>query len=192
MRCLAHLSTAVVLAGLLGACGTMKLPPRLTPAERASVEATRFDAVVGVAPYDIAHTRKDIRAVVRDTGLFTRVELVEDLDAPPDLLVKVHRLHGGTAIIPLLTIVTLGILPTFFEEAIGYELIFLTPERDRALSVGYRFEGWAGLGVLSSPLNLLPGWGHPTARPPERLGERFAVELAARADEIRALLREPE
>ena len=170
----------------------MQLPPRLSPAERASVEANRFDAVVGVAPYDVVHTRKDIRAVVRDTGLFTRVEMVEDLEVQPDLLVKVHRLHGGTAVIPLLTILTLGVLPTFFEDAIGYELIFVTPERDRAISVGYRFKGWAGLGILSSPLNLLPGWDHPTPRPLERLGERFAVALVGRADEIRALLREPD
>ena len=192
MRYLSRLATPLVLAGLLGACGTMKLPPRLTPAERATVETTRFDAVVGVVPYDIAHTRKDIRAVVRDTGLFSRVEMVEDLSEPPDLLVKVHRLHGGRSVIPLLTIVSLGILPTFFEDAIGYELIFLTPDRDRAISVDYRFEGKNGIGILSAPLNLLPGWDHPTARPPERLGERFAVELAERADEIRALLREPE
>lgn len=189
-----QLGTTIALVGFLGACGTMKLPPRLTPEERTLVETRRFDAVVGVPPYKFDHTRKDVRAVVRDTGLFTRVDMVEDLEAAgvtPDLLVVMQRRHGGAAIIPLYTLLTLGVFPTFFEDAMGFELIFVSPDRSRAMSVDYRFEGRGGMGILSAPLNLLPGWEHPRNRPPERLGRRFAVEIAARADEIRRVLGEP-
>jgi hypothetical protein len=70
----------------------------------------------------------------------------------------------------------------------GYDLIFTTPDRSEAVTVGYSFRGRIGLGILASPLNLLPGWDHPTPRPPERLGRRFAVEIAGRAEEIEALL----
>jgi hypothetical protein len=82
----------------------------------------------------------------------------------------------------------LGVLPTFTRETMGYDLIFATPDRSEAITVGYSFRGRIGLGILASPLNLLPGWDHPTPRPPERLGRRFAVEIAGRAEEIEALL----
>lgn len=191
MQSLRHAVPVLALALLLGACGTMQLPPRLTADERTLVETHRFDAVVGVAPYSIEYTRKDVRAVVRDTGLFTRVDFVEDLEAAgiaPDLVVSLQRIRGGTAIIPVLTLVSLGVLPTFTHETMGYDLIFATPDRREALTVGYSFRGRIGLGILSSPLNLLPGWEHPKRRPPERLGRRFAVEIAGRAEEIEALL----
>lgn len=194
MHPLRRAAPILALALLLGACGTMQLPPRLTPDERSLVESHRFDAVVGVAPYSIEHTRKNVRAVVRDTSLFARVDFVEDLESAgvaPDLLVSVQRVSGGTALIPILTLVSLGVLPTFARETMGYDLIFATPDRSEALTVGYSFRGRIGLGLLSSPLNLLPGWDHPKPRPPERLGRRFAVEIAERADEIRALLEEP-
>jgi hypothetical protein len=184
----------VGLALLLGGCGTMQLPPRLTPDERTLVESHRFDAVVGVAPYKFDHIRKDVRAVVSDTRLFTRVDFVEDLEAmgvAPDLVVSVQGVSGGTALIPILTLVSLGVLPTFARETMGYDLIFAAPDRSEALTVGYSFRGRVGLGILASPLNLLPGWDHPKNRPPERLGRRFAVEIAGRAEEIEALLAEP-
>jgi hypothetical protein len=191
MRFLRSVAPIVGLTLFLGACGTMQLPPRLTPDERTLVETHRFDAVVGVAPYSIEHTRKSVRAVVRDTGLFTRVDFVEDLEAAgvaPDLLVSVQRVSGGTSMIPILTLVSLGVLPTFTRETMGYDLIFATPDRSEAITVGYSFRGRNGMGILASPLNLLPGWDHPTRRPPERLGRRFAVEIAGRAEEIEALL----
>ena len=132
------LAAGSITLGTAG-CGTMTLPPRLSTAERAQIEGVRFDAVVGVTTEHAGHIRKDVVAILQDTGLFRKVADLDELSEPPDLVVMVTELHGGKAIIPLLTIVTLGVLPTFFTDDVGYGLVIRSPTEKGRVSIDYRF-----------------------------------------------------
>jgi len=185
-------STSLLAAGALtlgtAGCGTMTLPPRLSPAERAQIERVRFDADVGVTTEYPRHIRKDVVAILQDTGLFRKVADLDELSEPPDLVVTVTGRHGGKAIIPLLTIVTLGVLPTFFTDDVGYGLVIRSPIPKGRVPIDYHYTARAGLGFSSAVLNVLPGWHHPAPRPPRRLARRFALAIVAQEAEIRALL----
>jgi len=183
---------AVALAiGLPGCVGwaSSSLPPRLTDAELQWIEGTRLPLTVGVVPHVHPAYSDALAERLRDLGLFDRDDPVGEFETPPDLLASVDRqIHGG-AVIPLWTLLTFGLVPTFHEEERGTSFWLTAPGPDGARwhvdssHTGCTTLGWVALlDVFDGDRTVLPFAPEHT----QRMRDRLALEILEHADELNA------
>ncbi len=189
-RGMKNLTFATLLLVLVG-CASQPLPMKLQTPERALLEATHFDAVVAVDPEWEGYARR-LRDALRDTGLFDRVEMRDDLDVEPDLVARVTRpVYGTASILPLLTVVTLGIVPTWGDEEWGDAFELTSAHGAESVEVDFSYERPTILGWVALVANVSPNRQAGNPRNSTRFKEAFAHEIAARASDIERLLAEP-
>jgi hypothetical protein len=178
----------VVVLMRLGSCNSAVLAPAHTAAERAQADALHFPIRVGVERYQLPVYSDGLIGILRSTGLFDSVDALDKLGAPPDLVARVTGPSEGAAVIPALTLITLGIFPTFADETWGEKFELASPRNPaRSVAIETRWTGATALGWLSTLLNLSPGRtsGDVTSHP--RSVEHFRVSIAVHAAEIEAL-----
>ncbi len=172
-----------------GGCASVKIPPKLTPAERDLVQATKIHAVVGVQPDQYPVYSNKLVSALRRTGLFDEVALVGDLQGEPDLIATVEKHVYGSPTIPLFALLTFGVIPSSAEETHGY-VFSLRPARAEAPPVllDVRYSGKTTLGWAALLMNLST---RRTVKDPYktgRLNDTLKAAIAKRAGEIQALL----
>jgi hypothetical protein len=139
-------AAVLVTIAAFGGCSSSSLPSAPTDAQLSLLRQTHFKANVGVESYKSPiyseHLIKDLRA----TGLFDRVDLLEQIDKP-DLIARIERSVYGKATIPFWTIVTLGVVPSTDEEEHGYVFSLRRPDNAEASElVDYTYRGPTTLG----------------------------------------------
>src|SRR3972149_760998 len=92
----------IMAAGLIGGCTSMILPRSPSHAELARVSKTRFHVSIGVEKDENPLYSDRLVQALRRTGLFSRVEKLEDLPHA-DLVARVNRHIYGTATLHILT-----------------------------------------------------------------------------------------
>jgi len=98
--------------------------------------------------------------------------------------------HCNTAVIPLFTIVSFGVLPTIFEDE-ECEAMVLRAARGSARTsqpVEARYKGRVVMGWLAVPLGLLPGWSYGSARDDRRYAQRFRIEILRNRAQIERIM----
>ena len=183
--------TGLVLLALFAlGCGSTRLPAKLSSGERQRVEAARLPLTVGVEP---SRSTGDLVRFLRETGLFATVEPLEGLAASPDLVVHFEErcsFHRG-GFIPLLPILTLGVVPQWGRFELGYAFSFRSPlEVGEPVLIGCgEAKGTMVVGWLGIPLNVLPGWTLQDPEKSPRFYNRLALAIAEREDDILRLAR---
>jgi hypothetical protein len=180
----------VLLALVAVGCGSTRLPAKLSSAERQRVEAARLPLTVGVEP---SRSTGDLVRFLRGTGLFTQVEPLEGLAAPPDLVVRYEdrcSFHRG-GFVPLLPILTLGIVPQWARFELGYAFSFHSSGgAGEPVLIGCgEAEGTMVVGWLGIPLNVLPNWTLQNPEESERFYNRLALAIAKRREDLVRLAR---
>jgi len=171
----------LVLLSLLvlqSGCGTTRLPPRLSSSERAILsEARQFPVIVAVQEYKYPVYSKKLIRDLRATGLFKSVLKAEDLRGV-DLLARVEDAVYGTACIPLLTGITLGIIPTTVQEEWGndFSIEHMYSMGDK-VRIPYRYSTESVLGWKALFLNFLPNWSIVPHDRTSRGRDRFKLYL---------------
>lgn len=172
-----HALLAAVILGPLVGCVSAPLPPRLTAEQSKRLAELPLPYSVGVAPYMHPVYSDHLTAVLKASSVFSKVEPLASFRQPPDLIATVEKSIHGTAVIPALTFLTAGVVPTVVQEDHGF-VFSLAPsaQRSRKTMVDASYSGtttlgWAGLGVRA-----LPGY---TGTEPEQSG-RFLKMLAYR------------
>ena len=187
------LITAVVAAVLVaiaafGGCSSSSLPSAPTDAQIRLLEQTHFKASVGVETYKYPVYTEGLIRDLRATGLFDRVEPLDQIDKP-DLIARTERPVYGKATIPLWTIVTLGVVPTTVEEEHGH--VFSLRRRGDPESpelVDYTYRGPTTLGWVAAFLNLSANRTSGNPIETRRFREGLALAVALRAEQITKLL----
>jgi hypothetical protein len=170
------LLAAVILCPLVG-CVSAPLPPRLTAEQSKRLSELPLPYSIGVAPYMHPVYSDRLTVALKASGVFAKVEPLVSFRQPPDLIATVEKSVHGTAVIPALTFLTAGVVPTVVQEDHGF-VFSLAPsaQRSRKTMVDASYSGtttlgWAGLGVRA-----LPGY---TGTEPVQSG-RFLKMLAYR------------
>lgn len=170
------LLAAVIFGPLIG-CVSAPLPPRLTAEQSKRLSELPLPYSVGVAPYMYPVYSDELTVALKASGAFSKVEPLASFRQPPDLIATVEKSVHGTAVIPALTFLTAGVVPTVVQEDHGF-VFSLAPSsrKSRKTMVDASYSGtttlgWAGLGVRA-----LPGY---TGMEPEQSG-RFLKMLAYR------------
>lgn len=164
-----------------------RLPAPLTAAERADVQRARLDLTVGVERLNAGHWEGDapLRAL-RGTGLFKSVDYIDRLASPPDLIVRGDTISESIPLVPILTIGTLGVFPTWWKEKYGYAFSFHAPNSDeKTIEVSFAPKTENVMGWISGFLNMSGNWTEEAPFNDQRLYDRLALALAAREQDIR-------
>ncbi|HEX6903293.1 MAG TPA: hypothetical protein VF789_26490 [Thermoanaerobaculia bacterium] len=177
------------LSLLAGGCASVKIPPKLTPAERDLVQATKIHAVVGVQTDEYPVYSNKLADALRRTGLFDEVALIDDLQREPDLIATVEKHVYGAPGIPVFALLTFGVIPSSAEETHGY-VFSLRPARTGAAPVllDVRYSGKTTLGWVALLMNLSTQRTIKDPYKTDRLNDTLKAAIAKRAGEIQALI----
>lgn len=174
---LASVAMALALLILQSGCATSRLPERLSPSECAFLnDARQFPVVIAVQEYKYPVYSKKLIRDLRSTGLFEEVQQADDLDGV-DFIARVEDTVYGTAVIPILTFLSLGIIPTIVQEEHGndfsIEPVFTMADKVR---IPYRYSTESILGWKALFLNVSPNWSLAHDKT-SRYRDRFALSL---------------
>lgn len=173
------------------ACATATVPAALSPEDAALVSKVRIPATVGVERYDPAVYSERLISSLRSTGLFEDVGPLDEID-DPDLIASVRRpIYGTASVLPVLTLLTLGIVPTWVSEEWGESFTISNARaRDSEVEIEFTYSGPSTLGWAALLLAPLPkhALGRPYDKP--RFRRAFAAAIAREEDQIRRLLQQ--
>lgn len=180
--------SVLLSALLLSGCASYTMAPSWTEADRKLVEATHFEASVGVADHENIWYSLGLLETLRATGLFDRVGLLSDLDTP-DLIARVREPIEPAPLPSLLPNLTLGVIPGIASAEWGEVFSLHSAKKEGStVNVDFRYEGsvhvgWMAMftGMVPSRSYLPPTWYRSYAR-------GLAVVICRNAAEIQALI----
>jgi hypothetical protein len=141
-----------------------------------------------VEDYEAPVYSEELTKALGKTHLFVRVDHLTNFITPPDYVARVEERIYGSATIPVLTGVSLGIIPTTVSETHGYSFSISRPGIDSPrVPIRFAYAGPTTLGWWAVVLNLSPNrtmrdvYNHP------RFIEAFALEIVTKRDVIQSL-----
>jgi hypothetical protein len=194
---IALLVVAAFPAGCLsGACGAHRRPTPFAGADRQLAASAPLPYTVSVVPWDSEtgqRLRKDpdtyarsLADLIRKAKAFRVVRVEREAGVDTDLIASSTGLYCNTAVIPLFTIVSFGLVPTVFEDEECEAMVLRSaraPARTSSEIVA-RYKGRVVMGWLAVPLGAMPGWSYGSAREDGRYAERFRVEILRQREQI--------
>lgn len=175
------LGALLLVATLLAGCGSALPPPRLAAAERAEVAAVGRLGTVAVDP-GAQRSCAAMEGMLKRTGLFTEVVKLDPAAAPPDYVAAIEDRcsyrRGG--FIPILSILTLGVVPTFEKFQLGFAFSLRDTRSGETIHVPCEIEGRLGVGWVPAMMAVLPGWTRQDPEQSPRFENRLAYSIASR------------
>ncbi len=179
--------SAVIVAGLLKGCASEQRPLPLNTSDETLLESKAFGLSLSIEPSTPPVYAQSLLRALQQTGLFHEVQPAGKAQAP-DLFVRVERPISGNAVIPLLSFLTLGLIPTVTEEEHGYSFSLRSPKSsERVVTVEYVHRGYTVLGWVAGILNLFPQWTGDGVPGDPRFKERLKPAILVKAQEIKAV-----
>ena len=178
----------IVLIGLLKGCASEQRPLPLNASEETQLEARALGLSLGVEPSTPPVYAENLLHALRQTGLFRDVQPAENIQTP-DLFARVERPIYGNAVIPILTFVTLGLIPTVTEDEHGHSFSLRSPTSSaERVMVEYVHRGYTVLGWVAGFLNLFPQWTGDNVRHDPRFQDRLKLAILTKTREIHAVM----
>lgn len=150
------------------------------------IQSTELPFNVAVEKYQYPAYSEELETNLSNTKMFKSVESVNQI-SKPDLVAKVEDRIYGTANIPVLTFITLGIVPTIIKENHGNSFSISSPDNpNEKVMITFRYRsttvgGWAGLFM-----NLHPDWWM-CPKSSKRYLDSLAYEIAVKSKNIKTL-----
>ena len=182
----AALTYAVI--GVAGGCNAYRRPPALSAEERALLQSAPLPYSVTVALWDAATTTttgqnpeaysSGLAKLVISSGIF-KTSRYERSSAPSgqDLVATSTGLYCNTAVIPALSILSLGVIPTMFQdEHCEGMLLRSAPGRPKSegVQIEVRHKGPVIMGWVAVVVGALPGWSYGSVDGDSRFAESDA------------------
>lgn len=191
---------AFVSVGFAGGCSAYRRPPEFSASERLLLRAPPLPYSVTVSWWD-AKTKMDmspeayatpLAKLVSRSGAFRTTRYQHSaLPGQQDLVATSTGLYCNSAIIPILTIITLGIIPTIFQDE-QCEGMLLRRSADEAPEDGVKVEIRSRqrvvMGWVAVVLGALPGWSYGSLGDDSRYAQQFHLAVIARSREIQQLV----
>jgi hypothetical protein len=126
---------------------------------------------------------------LKGSGAFSSVRLSSPDDHDVDLLAHSNGAYCNSAVIPLFTILSLGVIPTIFADRDCEGVVFQANDANRTDSVEVRYdqESRVIMGWLALPMGALPGWTHGTALEHRRSRDRARLAILEHGQALAAL-----
>ena len=184
-----HLTAILGVLPCCAGCVSSALAPALSESQFEQVREVQFPISVAINPYHFPAYSDGLLNSLRRTDLFDRVDHADNLPRP-NLVAEVQEAFSGSAVIPLWTFLSLGIIPTVTEEEHGTVFSLHSPQDPdkKKVLVEFRYSGRTILGWIGGILILMPGrtGGDPREHPRYYQGLAYAIVL--KSEQIQQLL----
>lgn len=193
----------IVGYGLTGGCYAQRIPIAPSVAERRLLNEPPLPYSVVVVPWDSTNKElggRNIEAysqpvvdLLAKSHAFTSVQLDLKRVRTADLVVASAGDYCNSAVIPFLSLITLGIVPTVFTDQACVGMVFRAMHDSMhvdSVTVHYAHEGRVVMGWLAIPIGFLPGWSHRDASEGKRYRERVRLEVLKHRDELARLAKQ--
>lgn len=191
---------AYALVGVSSGCSAYRRPPEFSSPERVLLQAPPLPYSVTVSWWD-AKTKMDmspeayanpLAKIVSRSGVFRATRYQHSaLPGQQDLVATSTGVYCNTAILPFLTIITLGIIPTVFQDE-QCQGMLLRRSADDAPEDGVKIEISSKqrvvMGWVSVVLGALPGWSYGSLGDDSRFAQQFRLAVIGRNKEIQQLV----
>ena len=191
---------AFVVFGMSGGCNAYRRPPAINEEERTLLQEAPLPYSVTVAWWD-EETRTgqnpaaygDALAELVAASRAFKLSRYERSSAPSgqDLVATSTGLYCNTAVIPALTILSLGVIPTIFQDE-HCEGMLLRRAAGRPKSEGVqvevRYKGTVIMGWAAVVMGAMPGWSYGSAKSDSRFVDRFRLAVLRRRSHIEELV----
>jgi len=187
-----------VLYGLTGGgCGAQRIPA-LTPAERVLLAQPALPYSVAVVPWkpgsrgqDAAAYASPLTAALEGSNAFRSVKRdAASGRSAANLTATSTGDYCNTAVIPIYTILTLGIVPTNFTDTDCIGMVFRRNDgTGGAVAVHSQIRIRVVMGWIAMPLGFFHGWTHGEPRNSRPYLDRLRIEILSHRDQIDALAR---
>ena len=149
------LIVVLISMSILVGCSTSRLPPNLGDEDLAKIQNLHFDVAVGVERYKFPAYSDNLLSVLSDLKVFDDV-FYSDSGKSFQLIARVESEVHGEAVIPLLTAITLGVIPTIVNENHG--VVFSLSDRKANVKtfIYGEYRDKVILGWVALPMKLLP------------------------------------
>ena len=104
-----------------------------------------------------------------------------------DLVATSTGLYCNSALIPALSIISLGIIPTIFEDQHCQGMLLRRAAgrpKNEGVQVAVRHKGQVVMGWVAVVVGALPGWSYGSVYNDSRFAERFRLAVMERRAEI--------
>jgi hypothetical protein len=187
----------LLVAALVAGCGAQRIVFRPTAKQRAELAGPPLDLSVVVIDWSpkaaqgrssSAYASK-LTALLVGSGAFRSVvyDPTGAAAKSADLVAVSTGDYCNSAILPIATLVTLGVVPTVWDETNCDGASFRArDDRDTTVHVVARERrtGKAVMGWLALPLGLAPGWSHRVGAEQSAYRQAFRLAIIARKDEL--------
>jgi hypothetical protein len=197
----------LALAAASGGCYAHRRPAAMNAEERKLLEAAPLPYTVSVVPWnsepgeqagrDPDAYAKSLAKLVAGSKAFRASRLEARPGADADLVAISNGAHCNTAIIPVFTIITVGLIPTVFEDEDCHGVVIRSarpstsqpvPEPvPQPVEIGVRHKGQVVMGWAALVFGALPGWSYGSGSDDSRYRERFRLEVITHREEIEKL-----
>ncbi len=167
----------------LAGCGSMHPPKPLSAAQAATLLAAPSFGSVAVEQTEVKGHAEILRRHLESTGLFSTASLA-GVDAPPaDWSARIdgrcEGRRGGW--IPLVPILTLGVVPQFARMELGYTFTLRETATGREIQIPCGIKATIGVGWIPALMNVLPGWTFNDSEESPAFKRQLAYAIASRA-----------
>jgi hypothetical protein len=178
---------AVVAAS--GGCYAHRRPAALSADEQKLLDAQPLPYTVSIVPWnaDAAETTgrdpqayaKSLATVVQRSGAFRATRYDDRPAANADLVAISTGAHCDTSIIPVFTILTVGVIPTIFdaEECEGMILRAAKPSTTPPVEIAVSHKSEVITGWAAVVFGAMPGWSWRRGADDRRYNDRFRIEI---------------
>lgn len=178
--------SSLVIVIFISGCASSKLPEKLTELKMQKIKSTKLPFSVAVEEYKFPVYSESLETNLSNTKIFKEVGQSSQFPTP-DLVAKIKNRIYGTECFPILTLLTLGIIPTFVEENHGDSFSLSSPEDPgKKVLITYRYRSTSVLGWLGLFLNLHPDW-YIFPEHTQRYFDSLAYEIVIKSESIKAL-----
>ena len=186
-----------------GGCFAERLPSGSTAGFVGASDSAPLPYSVVVTPWDTATAARLGRNAsayataafkwLQSSGAFASVRLGSSTDTSADFSATPTGEYCNTAVIPLVTGITLGLVPTVFTDSTCRGAVFRSiaggARGTDSLVVRQKSGGRVVMGWAAVPIGFLPGWTHGEAKNHPRYAQLARSAIFARSGELAGLRR---
>jgi hypothetical protein len=191
-----------ILSGVAGGCNAYRRPPAPNADERQLLRAPPLPYAVIIKQWDAETASRISRnplayaealaGVLIPSGAFRSSRFEKNAQPTDgDLIATSTGDYCNSAVIPLFTILSLGIIPTVFddEDCLGMELRHAgAPASARSVRIEFGNKRRVVMGWAAVIMGILPGWSHGSPRNDSRFYQRFRLAVISHQSEIERLI----
>ena len=175
----------IIIAGLSGGCASTSLPPKLSKGQLDEIAKTHFAVSVGVEEFKYPVYSEKLTKALQRTDLFDRVEPLKSFKDSPTYIARVERTIYGTAVVPIFTGLSLGLIPTTVQEEHGHSFSLTAASgSNRKIPIEFSYRGPSTLGWWAVILNMLPNRTSADVYQHARFNQSLAWTIVSHRSEI--------